>query len=179
MQKHRTTSLINGCLIITLTLLSAFSLATEKPQPAMDHEALLTSSDPVLEANKRLVYNMYREVLQGGHAELAEKYIAKDYIQHNPNVASGRDALVAFIKGSRPAVEIKDKITLPVIAMAAEKDLVMISFIRPEKDADGNPYYTTWFDLFRIENGKIAEHWDPALKSADALKMNPNKKTLD
>jgi predicted SnoaL-like aldol condensation-catalyzing enzyme len=25
-------------------------------------------------------------------------------------------------------------------------------------------YTTTWFDMFRIENGKLAEHWDPALK---------------
>lgn len=178
MSTLRSFTMLNCIFIVFFTLLSGTSLATTKPQPATDHEIFLTSHDPVLEANKRLVYNMYREVLQGGHAELAEKYIAQDYIQHNPNVMSGRDALVAFIKGSRPAVEIKDKITLPVISMAAERDLVMISFIRPEKDAQGNTYYTTWFDLFRIENGKIAEHWDPALKSADALKMNPNTKTL-
>ena len=33
--------------------------------------------------------------------------------------------------------------------------------------ANGHPakkYTTTWFDMFRIENGKIAEHWDPAVR---------------
>jgi predicted SnoaL-like aldol condensation-catalyzing enzyme len=28
----------------------------------------------------------------------------------------------------------------------------------------GQKYTSTWFDMFRIENGKIAEHWDPATK---------------
>jgi len=35
---------------------------------------------------------------------------------------------------------------------------------------------TSWFDLFRIENGMIAEHWDPALKSVEMLKFDPNSK---
>ena len=30
--------------------------------------------------------------------------------------------------------------------------------------ADGKPYTTTWFDMYRIANGKIVEHWDSALK---------------
>ena len=50
----------------------------------------------------------------------------------------------------------------------------MTSFVRPEKDSEGATYYTTWFDLFRLENGKIAEHWDPMLKT-DA-KIDPNTK---
>jgi len=32
------------------------------------------------------------------------------------------------------------------------------------KDKDGKPYTTTWFDMFRIANGKIVEHWDIARK---------------
>jgi len=35
---------------------------------------------------------------------------------------------------------------------------------RPDPKGPAKKYTTTWFDMFRIENGKIAEHWDPALK---------------
>lgn len=137
---------------------------------------LLESSDPKLAANKRLVWEMYRTVLQGGHADRAAEFIAEGYIQHNPNVASGRQALVDFLRGSRPVRELEDRIMLPLVNLIAEGDYVMVLFERPEKDEDGNAYVTSWFDLFRIENGLIAEHWDPALKSAAMLKFDPNSK---
>ncbi len=137
---------------------------------------LLESDDPRLAANKRLVYEMYRVLLQGGHADRAGEFIAEDYIQHNPNVVSGRQALVDFIKGSRPARPPEDRIMLPLVDIIAERDMVMVLFERPEKDSDGNPYVTSWFDLFRIENGMIAEHWDPALRSPEMLKFDPNSK---
>lgn len=138
--------------------------------------ALLASDDPVLAANKRLVWDMYRILLQGGHADRAAEFIAQDYIQHNPNVASGRQALVDFLKGSRPVRALEDRIMLPLVNIIAERDHVMVLFERPEKDAEGNAYVTSWFDLFRIADGRIVEHWDPALKSAEMLKFDPNSK---
>ncbi len=136
--------------------------------------ALLESSDAKLAANKRLVYDMYRDIVQGGHAELVDRYFTPEYIQHNPNVTSGRDALAAFIRGSRPARPIEPTIVLPLLNIIAERDYVLVTSQRPQKDAAGNAYITTWFDFYRIEDGKIAEHWDPALKSADMLKFDPN-----
>jgi predicted SnoaL-like aldol condensation-catalyzing enzyme len=48
----------------------------------------------------------------------------------------------------------------------AEGDLVTLSFARelPDPADPAKKYTTTWFDMFRIENGKIAEHWDSAEK---------------
>jgi predicted SnoaL-like aldol condensation-catalyzing enzyme len=51
-----------------------------------------------------------------------------------------------------------------VISIVAEGDLVMLNFVQENKDSKGQPYKTTWFDVFRIQDGKIAEHWDSALK---------------
>ena len=51
---------------------------------------------------------------------------------------------------------------------AAEGEYVTLSFVREYDDPTqkGKKYTTTWFDMFRFENGKIAEHWDSALKAA-------------
>src|SRR5688500_4268985 len=146
------------------------------PAVSQDHAALLASPDPRLAANKKLVYDMYRIVLQGGHHARAHEFIAENYIQHNPNAAQGLAGIVDYVRETRPVREIKDTLDLPLITLLAEGDYVMTSFVRPEKDADGATYYSTWFDLFRIENGKIAEHWDPMLKS-DA-RIDPNDKRL-
>ncbi len=52
----------------------------------------------------------------------------------------------------------------PLVSITAEGDIVILSFVRELADRKDPPkkYTTTWFDTFRIENGKIAEHWDRA-----------------
>ena len=154
--------------------LAATAAPTQVVTAAADQQALLASPDPQLAANKRLVYDMYRAIVQGGHAEMVERYFTPEYLQHNPNVASGRDALAAFLRGSRPARPIAPTITLPILNIVAERDIVMVMSQRPMKDAKGQPYTTTWFDTYRIVGGKIAEHWDPALKDPAMVKFDPN-----
>ena len=151
-------------------------LAYETPQVAADHEELLASDDPRLAANKRLVYDMYRIVLQAGLADRAGEFIAEDYIQHNPNAGQGLKGVQDYVRATRPERDIKDRLELPLIHLMAEGDHVMTAFVRPEQDSEGRTYYSTWFDLYRIEDGKIAEHWDPMLKS-DAP-VDPNEKRI-
>jgi predicted SnoaL-like aldol condensation-catalyzing enzyme len=150
-------------LLLAMTLPASAQLP---PQANPNHEQLLASADAHLAANKRLVYDFWREVLEAGHMELADKYMAESYIQHNPNVATGRAAFVAFFSKLGPARPIKPRVVFPLVNIVAEGDLVVLSFAReyPDpKDAAGK-YTTTWFDMFRIENGKVAEHWDSATK---------------
>ena len=146
------------------------------PKVAQDQQALLASPDPQLAANKRLVYDMYRIVLQAGIWERAGEYIRDDYLQHNPNAGQGLSGVQEYIRKTRPERPIKDTLELPLINLIAEGDYVMTAFVRPEKDAAGQTYYSTWFDLYRIEDGKIAEHWDPMLKSD--VPVDPNDKKL-
>jgi predicted SnoaL-like aldol condensation-catalyzing enzyme len=146
------------------------------PQVASDHQALLASPDAKLAANKKLVYDMYRIVLQAGIWERAGEFIRDDYVQHNPQAGQGLAGVQDYIRKTRPERPIADKLELPLIDLIAEGDKVLTAFVRPEKDATGATYYSTWFDLYRIEDGKIAEHWDPMLKS-DAP-VDPNDKKI-
>jgi len=149
------------------------------PVAAPDQFALLKSSDPKLAANKKLVFDVYRTVINGGHLEDVEKYFRKDYIQHNPNVATGRDAMVAYMKSTRPVRPVPPTIAFPVISIMAEGDLVLVATVAYANDAEnpGKKYASTHFDLFRIDNGKIAEHWDNVPKSMAALHTDPNVTT--
>lgn len=147
-----------------------------EPIVAADHAALLAGDDPRLAANKRLVYDMYRIVLQAGLADRAGEFIAEDYIQHNPMAGQGLAGVQDYIRKTRPERPVEDRLELPLIHLMAEGDFVMTAFVRPERDAAGGTYYSTWFDLYRIEHGKIAEHWDPMLKSDRPI--DPNEKRL-
>ncbi|HEY3635275.1 MAG TPA: nuclear transport factor 2 family protein [Caldimonas sp.] len=142
------------------------SLAPGQVTAAPDQEKLLASADPRLAANKRFVYDFWREVFEGGHMELADKYMADSYIQHNPNVPTGRAAFVDFFAKFRKPAPIEARIKAPVVAIVAEGDYVVLSFVREQPDPKDptKKYTTTWFDMFRLEGGKIAEHWDPAQK---------------
>jgi predicted SnoaL-like aldol condensation-catalyzing enzyme len=146
------------------------------PTAAPDQAALLQSQDPKLAANKQLVFDMWRAIIQGAHTELAPKYFTAGYIQHNPNVATGRDAMVEYMKQTRPVKPIEPNIHFPVIAIMAEGDLVMLATVSytPDPTNPGHKYAGTHFDMFRIENGKIAEHWDSVAKDPNALHYNPN-----
>jgi predicted SnoaL-like aldol condensation-catalyzing enzyme len=168
--------ILMACLVAGLVGYLGVTHAQVPPTAAPDQAALLKSSDPKLAANKKLVFDMWRAIIQGAHTELAPQYFTKDYIQHNPNVATGRDAMVTYMKSTRPVRPIEPTITFPVIAIMAEGDLVMVATVShlPDPQAPEKKYPGTHFDMFRIENGKIAEHWDSVAKDPNALHFDPN-----
>jgi predicted SnoaL-like aldol condensation-catalyzing enzyme len=131
---------------------------------AQNQEALLASFDPQLAANKRLVFDWWREVLAAAHVEVAEKYMHTDYIQHNPNIATGREGFVQFFS-TRLRQDISPTIA-NLVTIVAEGDLVVFSFRRelPDPQDPTKNYTSTWFDMMRVKDGKIAEHWDYGTK---------------
>jgi predicted SnoaL-like aldol condensation-catalyzing enzyme len=158
-----------------LILAAGFALAACLTQAALgdarvlehvDHEIMLSSSNPVLAANKRLVYDFWREVLEANHIELAEKYLDEGYIQHNPNIPDGRAKFVEFFSRRGDALDIQPRMKSPLVAIVAEGELVVLSFVHRGGNLidPKSRFTTTWFDMFRVVNGKIVEHWDPAQK---------------
>lgn len=129
--------------------------------------ALLQAATPELASNKRLVFDAWRQIVDAGHEELADLYLDANYIQHNPNAATGREGFKAYF-ATREDAEIGTSLRNPLVAMVAEGDLVVqaLKFEYPHPVHPGRVYTTTWFDMFRIADGRLAEHWDGAAKSA-------------
>ena len=101
--------------------------------------------------NKELVLKFYDEVFNRWDVSHLDEYMKEDYIQHNPTVEDGREGFSRFMEkflSMDPHVEI--------VGSAAEKDLVFIFF----KCTMGNGMVNKVCDIYRLEDGMLAEHWD-------------------
>ena len=54
----------------------------------------------------------------------------------------------------------------PVFVAEGDKVVMMLARDLPDPDDPGKTYRSYWFDMWRIEDGKLAEHWDGAPKEA-------------
>ncbi len=110
------------------------------------------AADP--ETNKKLVIEFYDKALNQKDFDAAAKYVGPRYVQHNPNVPDGIEALkglVTMLKEKFPNSrnEIKRAI--------AEGDLVMLHVHSVREPGQRGRAIV---DVFRVEDGKIVEHWD-------------------
>jgi predicted SnoaL-like aldol condensation-catalyzing enzyme len=151
-------------LVMLLSLgLSVPAMAQAPVVGSSTPEALFTSPDPKLNANKQVVLHIMRDLLEAGHWSDAPKYLSQRYIQHNPNVASGLEPVMKFF-GGRPErpIPAPNAWATKVVSVVAEGDLVVVAIVRdlPNPRKAGATYTTTWFDMWRIQDGKADEHWD-------------------
>lgn len=126
---------------------------------------LLQAPTPALAANKKLVFDMWRELRDAGQEDKVEQYLAEGYIEHDPNLGSGRAAAKAHI-ASLPQRAVEPAIRAPVVALMAESDIVILvtRIELPDPYRPGKSYSTVNIDMFRVADGRIAEHWDGEMK---------------
>jgi len=158
-------------LVPIVALLGVFARA-EAQAPvtaAPDVGALFHSKDPKLDANKQVAYHIVKDLLEAGHWERANEYLTDRYIQHNPLAASGLAGVVHFFVDVRKVkpTPVPAKMKTKVVAVTAEGDLVTVAYVReyPDPKDPSKSYTTTWFDMWRFQDGKADEHWDPATKT--------------
>lgn len=102
------------------------------------------------EESKALVRRFLVEAFQNRNADAFDKYVAEGVVQHDARIGQGRDAWRQYAEAHDVEYEF-------VFKVVGEGNWVA-SY--SEADIDGVAY--ALFDIFRIEDGKIQEHWDVA-----------------
>lgn len=150
--------------------LAALAEANPSGHTQIDGTMELTDLDKT-EENRELVKDFLYDVMQGNNADKTPDYFDGDaYIQHNTGIADGvsglGDALTAL---AEQGIEmIYDEVHM---VLAQGNYVLAVS----EGTFGGVP--TSYYDLWRVENGKIAEHWDVMETIADeATWQNQNGK---
>ncbi|WP_084144271.1 nuclear transport factor 2 family protein [Ferrimonas kyonanensis] len=106
------------------------------------------------EANKVLVKGFVDDVLVSGKMDTITQYIEPNYyLQHNPGIADGLDGL-----GSALAAMAEQGITMEY--QQVHRVLGEGNFVLTVSEGTLGGQHTSFYDLFRVENGKIVEHWD-------------------
>jgi predicted SnoaL-like aldol condensation-catalyzing enzyme len=104
------------------------------------------------EFNKKLVADFYQQLFGDKDISAIDKYIGDVYIQHNPGLKDGKEALkqgaALWFKGAP-----KEKINIQHIGADGK-------FVYIHTKAGRGSKIVSVLDIFRLENGKITEHWD-------------------
>ena len=118
--------------------------------------------------NKEIVQDFYTSVFIRHDLSRLDKQMRDDYIQHNPDVPTGKTGFKQFFEETFRAIP-DFKYTLK--KMVAEGDIVMAYSATTGthtggawlgKTAAGNKLNFDVVDIFRVQGSKIAEHWDVA-----------------
>lgn len=149
-----------------MKLRSAAYVSTSVGSLTLAVAMMAQSNTPQEDANLKLVLDWQREVVAFGHIELASKYMAADYIEHNPNVPNpGMAGFVAF-HGRMPAKPIQATLPKQPVKAFAKGDYVVMVWEHDDEDSTGKKFQYNSYDVLRVENGKIKEHWDDKPKAA-------------
>jgi predicted SnoaL-like aldol condensation-catalyzing enzyme len=117
------------------------------------------------EANLTLVLDMFAHVLNPMDSAAVDRFIAPGYIQHNQMAEPGREGLKKFLDMIRAATP---QAVHDVKRAFVDGDHVTVHYhVRRTPDDKG------WavIDIFRLEDGMIAEHWDVM---QDVVEGGPN-----
>jgi predicted ester cyclase len=118
-----------------------------------------------MEQNKDIARRIYEEVINKRDLDLVDELVRPDYIEHDPlpgqrdGLDGIRDRYRMLIEGLDPHFTIEDVI--------AEGDRVVVRWTNSGTNvgeflgapATNRPFTTAGIDIYRVEGGKLAEHW--------------------
>jgi len=108
-------------------------------------------SETIEEKNKALVLDAFDTLFNKRDYAAAEKYWSPNYIQHSAHIEPGRDGLFNLIRSTPDTLRYEHQLSV------AEGDYVIV---HGRFTGYGRPVAWIAADIVRIENGRLAEHWD-------------------
>ena len=113
------------------------------------------------EENRKLVKEFLYDVMQGNNPAKTPEYFDGDtYIQHNTGIADG-------LSGLSSALEALAAQNIHMIYTKVHQVLAQGNYVLAVSEGTFGGAPTSYYDLWRVENGKIAEHWDVMETIAD------------
>ena len=109
--------------------------------------------------NKALVREFYTTVLIGRDVDAAPRFLRPDYIQHNPQVPTGLTGFMDTFR-ARFAQKLPSVYKRELLNVIGENDMVVVYVRQTWTGRDAQFHQALGFDMFRVQDGKIAEHWD-------------------
>ena len=119
-----------------------------------------------LAANKKNVVEFYEKAINQKDFDAASKHLGSRYIQHNPVAADGPEGLKAFIGFLRDKFP-NSKSEIKRVFAEGDYVILHVHAVR-EPGTRGRAIV----DIFRLENGKIVEHWDVAQDIPEKMPHN-------
>jgi predicted SnoaL-like aldol condensation-catalyzing enzyme len=111
----------------------------------------MSSEQDKQEQNKALVLGAFDTLFNKRDFAAAERLWSPSYIQHSPHIAPGRDGLFDLVKASPPEMRYENAL------ITAAGDYVIL---HGRFSNIGQPVNWVVADIVRVENGRLAEHWD-------------------
>lgn len=132
------------------------------------------------EANKALIRSYYEEVWNKHQPSAADRFVATNFIEHNPRLPQGLAGRKQFVAAVLAAFSDYHG-ELQELLAEGDKVVTRVQWTGTQdgpydgRPATGSKLMFSTADFFRIENGKIAEHWDvvDTLARAVALGLVP------
>ena len=107
-----------------------------------------------LDENKAVVVDYYQTAFGGDPEKAVADHFGDHYIQHNPQAENGPEAFIGFVRWLRSE---HPDLRLDIKRVLADGDIVVThSHLILTPDDPGRALA----DFFRLENGKVVEHWD-------------------
>ena len=138
------------------------ALAAPNPSGHTQTDGAMTITDlDKTEANRELVKAFLYDVMQGNNPARTPDYFSGDiYIQHNTGIADGLSGLGAALAALAEQ-------GIQMIYTTVHQVLAQGNFVLAVSEGTFGGTPTSYYDLWRVEDGRIAEHWDVMEPIAD------------